>query len=169
MYATHIKDRGQDYYSRVARGGHPGLILTVVDVTIVRQEIRLEQLWPTPGRPGQDGAIVQHEQNRREESATREEVGMWLAGLIVGVPLLALLGFAAYCATLGAPTAWSSLGVGCGVAAAATAVGAFLGFLFGIPRTLQGNTAPGPDEIADYRPNTNLVLRSGSFFLSDFG
>jgi hypothetical protein len=42
------------------------------------------------------------------------------------------------------------------VAAAATAVGAFLGFLFGIPRTLQGNTAPGPDEIADYRPNTNL-------------
>ena len=46
--------------------------------------------------------------------------------------------------------------MGLGVAAAATAVGAFLGFLFGIPRTLQGNTAPGPDETADYRPNTNL-------------
>jgi hypothetical protein len=99
---------------------------------------------------------VQHKQNRHEEITARRQVGMWLLGLIIGVPLLALLGFAAYCATLGASAAWRALGVGCGVAAAATAVGAFLGFLFGIPRTLQGNTAPGPDEIADYRPNTNL-------------
>ena len=99
---------------------------------------------------------MHYKQNGYGKTDGRQQVGMWLAGLIIGVPALALLGFAGYCATLGSSAVLSALGVGLGVAAAATAVGAFLGFLFGIPRTLQGNTTPGPDEIADYRPNTNL-------------
>jgi hypothetical protein len=96
---------------------------------------------------------MQHEQGRGEDT-DRRRLGGLLAGLIIAVPLVALLAFVAYCAALGGSAAWSTLGVGGGVAAAATAVGAFLGFLFGIPRSHQGNTAPKPDE--SYGPNTNL-------------
>ena len=37
--------------------------------------------------------------------------GGWLAGLIIAVPLAALLAFVVYCATLGGSAAWSALGV----------------------------------------------------------
>lgn len=95
---------------------------------------------------------MRHEQNRARGPVTHH-LGRWLAGFIIAVPLAALLGFAAYCAALGGSAAWSALGVGWGVAAAAAAVGAFLGFLFGIPRALQ-EKALGLDE--PYGPNTNL-------------
>jgi len=68
---------------------------------------------------------VHYKQNGYGKTDGRQQVGMWRAGLIIGVPALALLGFAGYCATLGSSAVLSALGVGLGVAAAATAVGAF--------------------------------------------
>jgi|HubBroStandDraft_6_1064221.scaffolds.fasta_scaffold25380_2 hypothetical protein len=81
-----------------------------------------------------------------------------VVGLVVGWVLI--LAFA-----IAAPSHLSVFGVGSMVAAASTLIGAFLGFLFGVPRTLQetGNEDKGSDKTANrdqkqsaYRPNTNL-------------
>jgi hypothetical protein len=52
---------------------------------------------------------------------------------------------------------WSILGVAGIVGICAFAVGALLGFLFGIPQYLAKGTAATPTDKASYQPNTNLT------------
>jgi hypothetical protein len=70
---------------------------------------------------------------------------------------LGLFALLLYCATLPAGSRWGAFGAGIGVGVAATALGAVLGFLFGIPRSLQGNGTEAVEPgVTGYRPNTNL-------------
>lgn len=82
--------------------------------------------------------------------------------VLIGALLIVLYGLAEWDGTV--------LVVAAAVAAAALAVGALLGFLFGIPRSLTSETAPiGPPEgpinpaAPQYRPNTNLEQVSDWF------
>jgi hypothetical protein len=81
----------------------------------------------------------------------------WLHLFAVVPPLVGLLALVLHCLTQPWPAALGALGTGIGVAVAAAAVGALLGFVFGIPRSLQRDPATGDADLAgDYRPNTNL-------------
>jgi hypothetical protein len=90
------------------------------------------------------------------------ENGSWLGVLALSIPSIGLLGLAIYCLTLASKPAWAAAGSGIAVAGAATSVGGLFGFLFGIPRSLQGDqtTSNGSDAPGGYRPNTNLEQMS---------
>ena len=81
----------------------------------------------------------------------------WIGYLLVGIPVSAIVALIAASAVQSVTNGWAAFGVGCGVIAGAAATGSLLGFLFGIPRSLQGDK---PDRSGDsggtYGPNTNL-------------
>jgi hypothetical protein len=82
------------------------------------------------------------------------------AWLRLRVPvLLVLVGWVApavYAAQFGGRQFLAVVGTSIAVSAAAAAAGGLLGFLFGIPRTLQAETAQDPAGGTNYRVNTNL-------------
>lgn len=86
--------------------------------------------------------------------------GRGLRGFIAASPLVAILAVLIYALSgdiNGGPTFWSVLGVGIALVAAATFAGVLLGFLFGLPKTLDRPTASTPTtRRARLATNTNL-------------
>jgi hypothetical protein len=86
-----------------------------------------------------------------------------IALVILGLALIVFIFYAAQASSAG--QFFSIIGVSISIAGAALVAGVLLGFLFGIPRTLQQGTegenpptpkAAGANQSVSYRPNTNL-------------
>ncbi len=77
----------------------------------------------------------------------RASLGLGLAGLIC----FSLFSFGGW----NTPKPWSVFGIAILIAAASFGVGGVLGFLFGIPRSIQQESLTGSSK-EDYKPNTNL-------------
>ena len=103
--------------------------------------------------------LTRSEGRRSGEGRPQDEVALVVLGCCMGGGLLVIAGFAITAPSI--PAILASMATGTLVAAAAMLVGCLLGFLFGIPRTLQGEG--GTEETADggkggvrYEANTNL-------------
>jgi hypothetical protein len=115
---------------------------------------------PDSGGPaGNTRAARWAPQPKSAESTPAERTRQaWLYGLAAGIPVSGLLAIGVYSSTLGGHTARTAVGAGLGVATAAGTLGMLLGFLFGIPRSMQDDQHPpgAADNARNYRPNTNL-------------
>jgi hypothetical protein len=79
------------------------------------------------------------------------------AAWIMAIPVLGVVGVAvtyAYVSQLASATRWGVFGTALAIAGAAALTGGIVGFLFGIPHTVQGPAAAG--EGIQYQGNTNL-------------
>ncbi len=83
----------------------------------------------------------------------RNKPGRW----IIYIPILGILGVGiilVYVQQVRSAMEWSVFGTAMAVAGAASLAGGIVGFLFGIPRTIQGTAAPA--EGTQYQRYTNL-------------
>src|SRR6185503_13654313 len=85
---------------------------------------------------------------------SRHKLSIWMTAVafLLVVPFALAIVLAG---TIGHGTMSAACG-GALVALAPAAVGALLGFVFGIPKTLQSNAPPAADGKAAYQVNTNL-------------
>lgn len=89
------------------------------------------------------------------DSSQKEEMVAWMMWLLL-VSIIAVLGIIAYSFQFEPKTAISVASVGVLLAAASGLAGGLLGFLFGIPRTLQNQEAPKAGGTTEILVNTNL-------------
>ena len=76
----------------------------------------------------------------------------WLYTIpIIGI--LSVLGILIYASQVPSGVRWSTFAAAVAIGTAAYFAGGLVGFLFGIPRTVQG---PAPTGVTDYQANTNL-------------
>src|SRR6266536_2432132 len=88
-------------------------------------------------------------------TASKQEMLTWMRRLLI-IAAIATLGIVASSLQFKGWTAVSVASVGVLVAAASALVGGLLGFLFGIPRTLQSQEAPRAGGETEILANTNL-------------
>ncbi len=92
--------------------------------------------------------------NRNALKSSQERSQQAIIGLLI-IMVLGLLGVLAYATSQGQITG-SVVGIGLLIAGASVLIGGLLGFLFGIPRTLQSDALDNNSRAVAYRANTNL-------------
>jgi hypothetical protein len=108
----------------------------------------------TPSAPaGMQSAGPQSVKNTTDEYGPTAK---WLMPLLIGTPVVGGISLIVF-SLVRTSSGWTAFGVGCGAVAGASAIGSLLGFLFGIPRSLQSSAPVTTGDVpSGYQPNTNL-------------